>query len=181
MKKRVLYIILGIVLIVVLCFIVLFIRNILEDNRKTNEKMEKIQIIKTNFDEKINDYNKNRSSIRSIVDDIVVDKFEGAYDTVNLLLKKEESTVLEVKDYVSQLDKYCNGKVYPDSYVNSFCLEYKINYEEMVNVFLEDVKNVNGIIEKYNSSYDKELKIYSGKIEKYIDYNKDGSYSGKEE
>ena len=97
------------------------------------------------------------------------------------MLGKEEKIILDVDNSISQLEKYCNGKVYPDSYVNSFCLEYEINYEEMVNVFLEDVKNVNSIIEKYNSSHDKELKVYSAKIDKYIDYNKDGNYSGKGE
>ena len=181
MKKKVLYIFLAVILLIGICFIVLFVKNILEDNRESKKVMQEIKDIKMGFDDNIDEYNKYRKNLSSIVDDVVIDKFDGAYDTVYLLIGKEEKVVLSVKSAASKLDKYCKGKVFSDSYVNSFCLEYKVSYEEMVNVFLSDVKNINSIIEQYNKGHSNSLKIYSSSIYDYIDYNDDGIYSGKEE
>ena len=182
MKKRIVYI----VLIVVLVLIVgiggfFFVRNMLNARRITNERIEEIKTLKTSFEESILDYNKSRSSLLSIVEGMVVDDMSSTYHNVYSLLDKEEKAIVQVKDYVLKLDSDCKGKMYSDAYINGYCLEYRFNYEQMVNVFLEDVKNVNDIIEKYNHSHSELLKVYSSEIKDYINYNEDGNYSGKGE
>ena len=181
MKKRI-----CVALIVLLVLIVgiggfFFVRNMLNDSRITNERIKEIKTLKTNFEESILDYNKSRSSLLSIVDGMVVDEMTNTYQNVYSLLEKEEKDIVKVKDYVLKLDSDCKGKIYSDANVNGYCLEYRFNYEQMVNVFLEDVKNVNNIIEKYNQSHSESLKVYSSDIKDYIDYNEDGNYSGKGE
>ena len=83
------------------------------------------------------------------------------------------------------LEKYCKNVYYTDSKVNTKCKEYGEVYEQVINAFVSDVKLYNENITNYNK-YQAEkggtlfLNSYVTK-KKYLDYNGDKKYQGKEE
>ena len=53
-------------------------------------------------------------------------------------------------------------------------------YEEMVNVYINDIKSFNKIIDKYNEDTNNNLEKYKSNLySDYIDFDKDGVYNGK--
>ena len=104
-------------------------------------------------------------------------------------LKKElsnyENIVDEISRNVKQLDSMCKEVYYPDNEANSKCINYKSIYEQVVNYFVSDISLYNSYVKKYNDYGNgqegfKTLEMYSTK-KKYIDYNLDKKYDGKEE
>ena len=104
---------------------------------------------------------------------------------VKTLLSNYENMVDEITKQVQGLDKLCNDVYYPDGSVNNKCSNYKVIYEQIVNYFLSDINVYNENIKKFNE-YQKSinspiaLKEYSTN-KKFIDYNNDKEFSGKEE
>lgn len=113
------------------------------------------------------------------------------YDTLTTddeMLKNKfsnyESIVDTVVKNVKIMDGLCRDVYYPDSNVNSKCSNYKLIYEQVVNYFMEDVKLYNNTIKTFN-----EQQVAAGSTialieyktaKKYVDYNKDGVFEGKE-
>ena len=82
------------------------------------------------------------------------------------------------------MDKLCTDVYYPDSKVNTKCVNYKSIYEQVVNYFISDInvynKNVKEYNKEQNDNKDKMIEEYKTN-KKYIDYNNDKTYDGKEE
>ena len=100
-------------------------------------------------------------------------------------LSNYENLVDELTKNTNNLDKLCNNMYYSSSDTNSKCNNYKSIYEQVVNYFVNDIKVYNDNVNKYNKYQEdnnSELRIskYSTK-KKYIDYNKDKKFDGKEE
>ena len=76
---------------------------------------------------------------------------------------------------VNKLDNLCLNRLFKDGVVNNICSNYKVYYETLNNIYVNDVNDVNNIIVSYNSEYDRGLEVYSVDRE-YIDYNKDGVF-----
>lgn len=96
-----------------------------------------------------------------------------------------ENLVNDIENNITELDSLCKNIYYPDGKVNSKCINYKSIYEQVVNYFVSDISLYNSYVKKYNT-YQKEqdnfIKINEYHTEKkYIDYNKDKKYDGKEE
>ena len=79
----------------------------------------------------------------------------------------------------------CGDIYFTDTSTNNKCSSYDSVYEQIVNAFVSDVNLYNKSIDSYNK-YQKELnsglslnKYKTSK--KFIDYNKDKKYEGKEE
>ena len=99
-------------------------------------------------------------------------------------LSNYENLVDELTKNTKNLDSLCNDVYYPDSKVNTKCNNYKSIYEQVVNYFVSDInvynKNVDKYIE-YQKNNNSNLKIEKYKTnKKYIDYNNDNEYDGKE-
>ena len=96
-----------------------------------------------------------------------------------------EEMVNDIAKKITILDDLCKNVYYPDGEINSKCVNYKNIYEQVINYFVSDVSLYNSYVDKYNS-YQKEQTIVI-KIDKYhtdkkyIDYNKDKRYDGKED
>lgn len=114
--------------------------------------------------------------------------FDSMYQNssdLNEQLSIYEKIVNSIKSYVIRLDSLCSDVYYPDGKINSKCVNYKNIYEQVVNYFVSDINLYNSYVKKYNT-YQKEQSDFI-KIEKYhtnkkyIDYNKDKKYDGKEE
>lgn len=114
--------------------------------------------------------------------------YDTMYDEDNKVkneISNYEHLVDELTKNTKKLDKLCNDVYYPDSKVNTKCNNYKSIYEQVVNYFISDIKVYNDNVNKYNE-YQKEnnsdLRVDKYKTDKkYIDYNNDKEYDGKEE
>ena len=100
-------------------------------------------------------------------------------------LSNHEAIVDTITKKTKQLDTLCDEVYYPDSSVNSKCINYKSIYEQVNNYFVTDINYYNKNVESYNtytSSHGGKnlLKEYQTK-KKYIDYNNDKKQDGREE
>ena len=105
--------------------------------------------------------------------------------TVKQKLKDYEKIVDLVEKDTKQMDKLCGNVYYPDVEANNKCMNYKSIYEQVVNYFITDIKIYNENVDKYNQYQES---INSNMIvkkyntnRKYIDYNGDKIFDGKEE
>lgn len=99
-------------------------------------------------------------------------------------LSNYENMVDELSKKASKLSTLCDDVYYPDTNVNNRCNNYKSIYEQVVNYFVTDINLYNQNIAKYNE-YQKGLGSSSvlntyDTNKKYIDYNNDKQFDGKE-
>ena len=101
-------------------------------------------------------------------------------------LQKYEATLDVIEPIANTLKKNCADLYFPDSTINTKCQTYANSYEEMVNYFVNDVIQVNNNIEEYNKYQQANqtgiapLQKYNT-TKKYIDFNEDKKYAGKED
>ena len=109
----------------------------------------------------------------------------GADDAnIKNVLSNYEAMVDALEKKADSLNNLCADVYYPDSSVNSKCSNYKLIYEQVVNYFVGDVELYNKTLKTFN---EQQTAAGSGVViedyktqKKYIDYNKDKSYDGKE-
>ena len=183
MKYKRLFFVGGIFVgIIVIIFLVLFFKGIMDDTKVTNHQMLEVKRLNSNFDSYIDEYNATRNALIFLLGETYTDHLDLKYDNIVMLLDKEQDYVKDVSDVISQLDGYCRGKVYSDQSVNQICVNYPVNYEELVNVFLGDIEHVNTMVSNYLEKHSGNISFYQTDLFKdYIDYDGDGVYSGKEE
>ena len=91
----------------------------------------------------------------------------------------------EVKNNTTNLNKLCDNVYYPNSSVNKKCAEYKTIYEQVINYFVSDINSYNDNVTKYNNyqaSQGSNLTINKYlTTKKFIDYDNDDKFAGKEE
>ena len=113
--------------------------------------------------------------------------YDTMYDedkNVKNKLSNYENLVDELTKNTKKLDNLCNDVYYPDSKVNTKCNNYKSIYEQVVNYFISDINVYNENVKKYNEyqkNNNSNLRVDKYKTsKKYIDYNNDNEYDGKE-
>ena len=113
--------------------------------------------------------------------------YDTMYDedkNVKNKLSNYENLVDELTKNTRNLDKLCTDVYYPDSKVNTKCVNYKSIYEQVVNYFISDINVYNENVKKYNEyqkNNNSSLRVDKYKTsKKYIDYNNDNEYDGKE-
>lgn len=114
--------------------------------------------------------------------------YDTMYDDDKMVkskLSNYENLVDELTKNTKKLDELCDDVYYPDSKVNTKCNNYKSIYEQVVNYFVSDINVYNENVDKYNEyqkSNNSDLRVDKYKTDKkYIDYNSDKEYDGKEE
>ena len=126
--------------------------------------------------------------------DLLYEKYLSTlyYDTMasqDTLVKNSLSNYEAIVDNIEKqkkvLDALCNDVYYPDSRVNNKCSNYKIIFEQVNNLFVNDINYYNKNIAKYNLyaksvNSDKFIASYETK-KKYIDCNNDGRFESKED
>lgn len=162
-----------------------FVVSLKEDQEKTQQRMV---VVNDSFEE----FNASVSAFELERDTLYTESLGNLYyDTLatdDAILKNKlsnyESIVDTIIKRVKTMDGLCKDVYYPDSTVNSKCSNYKLIYEQVVNYFVEDVKLYNDTIKTYN-----EQQVAAGSTatlveyktkKKYVDYNKDGVFEGKE-
>ena len=107
-----------------------------------------------------------------------IEKLNEKYEIIINNLKEEENIIKEIEKKVKKLDTSCHN-TFNNKDVNKICNNYKKYYETIINIFVNDVKDVNDIVKKYNENNTDKLEEYQTNYN-YIDYNKDGKYLERE-
>lgn len=169
-------------------FITMFIGSVKKDQKEMNSRMDVILKSYNKFEKRIEEFNKMRDTLHTDFLDKVYYETLATQDTgFKNKLKEYEELVSDISlSTKNNLRKYCVDDIYySSSDVNNKCATYKLAYEEMVNSFVDDVSVYNNNLTQYNNWLDSNGKKDSIHLEsyetkkKYIDYNKDGDYSGK--
>lgn len=159
----------------------------LKDDRVAT--LKRIDEVKDEFEV----FSTNTSVFESFRDDLYNKVFANVYyETMHLndaavknKLSNYENLVDELTKNTNSMNELCNDMYYPDSDINSKCNNYKSIYEQVVNYFVSDISVYNSHIDKFNqfqAAANTGLKLeYYTTDKKFIDYNKDKKFDGKEE
>lgn len=190
-KKKKLSILLGAVGIGLIVYggILSFISNLKADQRQMNDRMDTIIKEYDKFNQNIEKFNQTRKMLHEeFLDKVYYETLTQNDTAYKKKLTDYETEVATISKSTKIIRKYCkDGVYYSSSDVNNKCSAFQLGYEQMVNSFVEDINTYNKNITAYNKYLDEENNTTSLKLESYqtkktyIDYNKDGKYSGKEE
>ncbi len=163
-----------------------FVLSLQSDQKQIRERMESVSLSYENFNTYVTKFQEMRETINEkTLKNLYYDTFKQEDKLIKTQLSNYENIVDTVKKSVSNMDSLCKNVYYPDSDTNHKCSKYKSIYEQVINYFLEDISIYNSNVEVYNNyqqslgNNDKIEKYKTAK--KYIDYNHDGQYEGKEE
>ncbi len=182
-NKKIIFILL-VILIIFISLIILFINNLRKDQIKTKKVMNEILSKYDEFEDQVLVFNDIRDKVYSSV---FVDTY---YDTIKEKYKNNINSLKELEDSVNviinkskKLKNNCKG-YFSSSDVNSKCLSFNNTYEEVINSFVTDINKYNEIIDNYNEYITEngtgEILDKYKSSKKYIDFNNDSKYSGKE-
>lgn len=187
MFRKIFYVLLTISFIMLVSGgVALFLLDLKKDKEVTYRQ---IQDVADEFEV----FSNNTSAFESFRDDLYTNVLsEVYYDTmysedksVKNKLSNYEQLVDELTKNTNKMNKLCENVYYPDSVANSRCSNYKSIYEQVVNYFVYDISLYNKNVQNYNNYQKKNastlvIEEYKTK-KKYIDYNNDKKYDGKEE
>lgn len=190
-NKEKLSIILGAVGIGLIIYggILSFISNLKADQKQMNDRMDTIIKEYDKFNQNIEEFNQTRKALHEeFLDKVYYETLTQNDTSYKKKLTDYETQVATISKSTKTLREYCeDGVYYSSSDVNNKCSAFKLGYEQMVNSFVDDINTYNASITAYNKYLEEENNTTSLKLETYqtkktyIDYNKDGVYSGKEE
>lgn len=163
-----------------------FVINLKADKDATYKRMDDVSNTFENFSANTSVFESFRDDLYNAVLGNVYFETMATTDTiVKNKLSNYENLVDELEKNTKKLDKLCDDVYYPDGNVNNKCYNYKSIYEQVVNYFVSDIQVYNDNIAKYNDyqvSLKSNLKLENYKTDKkYIDYNGDKKFDGKED
>ena len=162
-----------------------FVISLKEDRVKTQARMVVVNDSFNDFNESVSLFELERDKLYTeTLGNLYYDSLMNDDDAIKNKLSNYENIVDVIKGKVKDMDDLCDDVYYPDSSVNSKCSNYKLIYEQVVNYFVGDVELYNKTLKTFN---EQQRAAGSGVViedyktqKKYIDYNKDKSYDGKE-
>lgn len=188
MKKFKIAIIAIILVIIVLGIgIWFYIKSFEEDRELTKLKVKEINEAYPKFDQAINEFSKLRSDLYDNDEDLYYESLSFNANDWNSFITKYEDSIKNFESASTVLKKDCTVE-YGDISARTKCNNFKANYEAANNYFITDIKMYNEMVDNYNK-WNKEQggkhpSIKKGELtvyDKYIDFDGDGEYFGKEE
>lgn len=174
------YLIIILIITLAISGIVIFIIDFNHDAKKTTQTMQIIKKTSVKLDSNITEYNINRDDLAKKTSTYYKDNFVNDYKNILEILNNQEQTIKNTTKNVKILDKNCQNNIFNDSSINNICNTYKLTYEQIINVYVNDIENFNNLVDTYNNETKLNLKKFtSSNVDKYIDYNKDGKYEDK--
>ena len=172
---------------IVLGLIMNFALGFKQDKQEVSKRMKLVNSAYETFKKEAKSFTTTRDNL---YDNVLSELY---FETLNLTinncleeLEHYEQQLDEIEKIALDLQKNCQDIYFPDKQANNKCQTFAISYEQMVNYFVNDIKQVNDNIIKYNT-YNQEnntgiapVQEYST-TKKYIDFNKDNKYEGKED
>jgi hypothetical protein len=182
----------SIVLIILGCLMIgvglvsSLIVNVKEDQEATKQRMVDVTDVYKKFSENVDNFNDLRNDLYlTYFDQLYYDTLSQIDANVQQALSDYEVVVDDVSKSANNMKSMCGDINFTDTSTSNKCSSYGSVYEQIVNAFVSDVKLYNKSVESYNK-YQEELnsglslnKYKTSK--KFIDYNNDKKYDGKEE
>ena len=188
-EKKKYIIIISIILIVILglsLVIYNFYKGYKEDKIKTQQIIE---IINSNYEIFINDlydFNSQRDDIyNKVFKDNYYEKFQENINNWNLLMQNYRNLVLKIDQNSNKL-KDCTTMQLYNPEINRKCEIFIESYEVLINSYISDINLYNQNINSYNKwvqsnpNYQAIEMFKEYRFVKYIDFNNDGVFVGKE-
>lgn len=180
MKKKLIAIIAIIVLGIIIISIIVFIKNLQEESKNTKKLMNEISEYYEKLEESITEYNNHRENLNQENTSYYQDTFKEDYDKMLDNLKSYDETITNLTIIINILNKDCSNNKFSDPKITNICNIYKQTYEEMINIYINDVNNFNKIVDTYNKETSSKLETFTtNNTLSYIDYDEDGEYLGK--
>lgn len=183
MKKKLIIIIICIIPVI---FILTSILSFEKDKSDSKKAMKMVDEHYKNFEDDASNFSAMRDYIyENIFGSGYAENFKKNYESYYKYFDEYGNVVSKMKSDSKELDKLCSGIYYTSKSVNSKCTVFVDNYELINNYYVLDVKRFNVLIDEYNKYIDEgniksnKLSAYKAKY-KYVDYNKDKKYAGKE-
>ncbi len=186
-KRNLAFILMGIGSVMIFSgFVSSFIIGLNKDRAIVRARMVDVNNVFEEFSTQVSIYEEQRDLLyETTLSNFYYDKMFQEDSKVKNKVSNYEAIVDAITKKTKQLDTLCDEVYYPDSTVNSKCINYKSIYEQVNNYFVTDINYYNKNIDKYNTYISGQgganvIKKYETK-KKYIDYNKDKKYDGREE
>lgn len=188
MKKS--FKIIGIVFIIIVILIVLasvWVDGLKKDQEKTKKTMKIVQNSYNDFNNRVEEFSAVRNSFYEKKEDLYLESLSNSADEWNKFMSDYADLIIQVDSKAKKLKKNCDVR-YGDVDTNNKCTQFKANYEAANNYYISDIILYNKLVDEYNE-WNKEnggkyAEVKKGTFpvyKKYIDYDKDGEYFGKEE
>ncbi len=163
-----------------------FVIGLKQDHEETYNRMYKVDDEFEVFSTNTSVFESNRDELYNVVlSNVYYDTMYDEDKDVKNKLSNYENLVDELTKNTNNLDKLCSNMYYSSKDTNNKCVNYKSIYEQVINYFVSDIKVYNSNVNKYNKYQEENgssLRISKYKTtKKYIDYNNDKKYDGKEE
>ena len=167
-------------------FVSSLVVSVKEDQVATKQRTVEVADVYKKFSETVDNFNDLRNDLYSTYfDQLYYDTLSQIDANVQQALKNYEVAVDDVSKSANNMKSMCGDIYFTDTSTNNKCSSYSSVYEQIVNAFVSDVNLYNKSLDSYNK-YQKELnsglslnKYKTSK--KFIDYNNDKKYEGKEE
>lgn len=182
--------VIGIVLVIIIILFILawmWASGLKEDQKETKKTMKLVLDSYENFNNRVEEFSNYRNKYYEMKEDLFLETLGENADEWNDFIVKYADSISEVEKSSKNLKKNCEIK-YGDVNTNSKCTSFKANYEAAHNYYISDIKLYNDLIDDYNKWNSEEDNKYSEVkkgsypvYKKYIDFDKDGEYFGKEE
>ena len=182
--------VIGIVFIIIAILFVLawiWASGLKEDQKETKKTMKLVLDSYENFNNRVEEFSNFRNKFYEMKEDLYLETLNDKAEEWNNFIKEYADAITEVEKSSKNLKSNCKIK-YGDVNTNSKCTAFKANYEAANNYYISDIKLYNDLIDDYEK-WDKEEGGNHAKVEKgsypvykkYIDFDNDGEYFGKEE
>ena len=163
-----------------------FILGLKADRTETLNRMVEVNDVFEIFSANTTAFENSRDELyNDVLSNLYYDNMYNTDGIIKVKLSNYESLVDELGKNAKTLNALCEDVYYPDGNVNNKCFNYKSIYEQVVNFFLSDIEVYNKNVKEYNDYQTANnltflVKEYKSK-RKYIDYNEDGVFDGKED
>ena len=182
--------VIGIVFIIIAILFVcawIWASGLKEDQKETKKTMKLVLDSYDNFNNRVEEFSDYRNKFYEMKEDLFLETLSEQALEWNKFIKEYANAISEVEKSSKNLKKNCQIK-YGDVNTNSKCTTFKANYEAANNYYISDIKLYNELIDDYDKWNKEEGGKYS-QVEKgsypvykkYIDFDGDGEYFGKEE
>ncbi len=161
-------------------------KGLKEDQKETKAKMKLVLEAYPSFNESVNGLADKRNILYEYRDELYFETLSESTEVWNKFMEEYAEGIKNVESTAKVLKDNCKVK-YGDVGTNSKCTAFKANYEAAHNYYITDVTAYNKLVDNYDEwnkenggKYKSINKAGFPVYKKYIDFDNDGEYFGKE-
>ncbi len=163
--------------IIIFAALLILVITMYRDKQNTKNNMESINKNYQSLTVNVTKYNEIRTKYSSLSSVLIMDSYDKKHEEITALLNEYNDVMKKIDNNIININLRCKG-LYNDIEINKICNSYKVTYEKIVNLYVDDLKQYNDFIVKYNEYKMKELPVIDMVHEEYIDYNNDTIFEG---